>query len=79
MLYQSSNNVLTIFRSIADTDGPTIADMFYETLFEDAGSTTGSCRCDTTKAAQALHIAVKKLRCKNVSFVRWVPFIYLGR
>ena len=40
---------------------------------------TGSSQCDTTKAARALHLAVKKLRSENASFVRWVPFIHLGK
>jgi hypothetical protein len=34
---------------------------------------------DTTQAARALHFAVTKLRSENVSFVRLVPFIHLGR
>jgi hypothetical protein len=34
---------------------------------------------DTTQAARALHLAVAKLRSKNAAFVRWVPFIHLGR
>jgi hypothetical protein len=34
---------------------------------------------DTTQAAQALHLAVAKLRDEeNCSFERWVPFIHLG-
>ena len=36
-------------------------------------------RPDITQAAQALHLAVAKLRAENVSFARWVPFIHLGR
>jgi hypothetical protein len=68
------------FRSIADPDGPIIADTFYANLFESNGSITmDGFRPDTTQAARALHIAVAKLRSENVSFVRWVPFIHLGR
>jgi len=69
------NNILIIVRSIADPDGPTVADTFYESLFTGC-SATGP---DTTQAAQALHRAIAKLRSENVSFVRWVPFIHLGR
>lgn len=29
--------------------------------------------------AKALHLAVVKLRSEGISFVCWVPFIYLGR
>jgi hypothetical protein len=34
---------------------------------------------DLTKAAEALHIAVAKLRADpSVSFRRWVPFVHYG-
>lgn len=66
---------LIIFRSIADVDGPKIADTFYHNLFK----RTASSGPDTSQAARALHIAVARLRSENVSFVRWVPFIHLGR
>jgi hypothetical protein len=71
------NSVLIAFRSISDIDGPTIADTFYKILFKD--TTTANPRPDTTQAARALHLAVAKLRSEGVSFVRWVPFIHLGR
>ena len=71
---------LMVFRSVSDADGPKIADTFYETLFERNGSATkGFVRPDTTQAARALHLAVAKLRSEHVSFIRWVPFIHLGR
>jgi hypothetical protein len=74
------NNGLIIFRSIADVDGPKIADTFYENLFKKHGAIiTDASGPDTTQAAQALHLAVAKLRSENVSFVRWVPFIHLRR
>jgi hypothetical protein len=63
-------------RSIADVDGPKIANSFYADFFKGYSSTTGP---DTTQAARALHRAVTKLRSENASFVRWVPFIHLGR
>jgi len=69
------NNILIIVRSIADPDGPIVADTFYESLFKGCCSATGP---DTTQAARALHCAIAKLRSENVSFVRWVPFIHLG-
>lgn len=67
------------FRSIADSDGPKIADTFYENLFEATSSNTNSSRPDTIPVARALHLAVAKLRSENVSFSRWVPFVHLGR
>ena len=71
------NNVLIVFRSIADADGPKIADSFYEYLFKDYEM--DNIGPDMTQAARALHHAVAKLRSEIVSFARWVPFIHLGR
>ena len=63
---------------MADIDGPTIADSFYEELFRDSDGRP-ALEPDTTKSAQALHVAVKKLRSQNVSFGRWIPFIHIGK
>lgn len=62
-------------------DGPEVADTFYEYLFKEMNSgTENSFRLDTTRAARALHLAVANLRCeKKASYLRWVPFIHLGR
>ena len=65
-------------RSIADADGPKIADSFYEYLFRNYKK-VDNVGPDTTQAARALHHAVAKLRSENASFARWVPFIHLGR
>jgi hypothetical protein len=74
------NDVLIIYRSISDFDGPKIADTFYENIFKGHNSTsTNPSGPDTTQVARALHLAVAKLRAENVSLVRWVPFIHLGR
>ena len=62
-------------RTIHDEDAPDVVDSFYRHLFKD-GSTRHP---DTTEAARALHLAVKKIRNeKKCSFERWVPFIHLG-
>ena len=61
-----------------DQKGPTIADAFYEELFRDPNGKL-TLVPDTTKSAQALHIAVKKLCSHNVPFRRWVPFIRMGK
>jgi hypothetical protein len=60
-----------------DKDGPDVADTFYRHLFQvnDQGDVQPP---DTTQAARALHLAVKKLRENGCSFKRWVPFIHLG-
>lgn len=77
ILLSIGNNVLIVFRSIADADGPKITDSFYEHLFKEYEM--DSIGPDTTQAARALHHAVAKLRSEDVSFARWVPFIHLGR
>ena len=65
-------------REIADRDGPTIADTFYEELFRGPDGKPGL-EPDTRKSARALHVAVQKLRSQNASFARWVPFIHMGK
>lgn len=76
----ASDSDLIISRSIADADGPKVANSFYGNLFKGHGSTTTDISGpDTTQAARALHVAVAKLRSENASFVRWVPFVYLGK
>jgi len=82
LLFAGFRAVVATMWSISDADGPKIADTFYEILFKESGSTTGMTDRsgpDTTQAARALHLAVAKLRAENVSFVRWVPFIHMGR
>ena len=63
-----------------DADGPRIADSFYEVLSRDSTSTTNSRRTypDPSRAAEALHIAVAKLREDGASLARWVPFVHYG-
>ncbi|KAJ7927660.1 CHAT domain-containing protein [Mycena leptocephala] len=65
------------FRGVAmhDKDGPEVVDVFYNHIFR----TSSESHPDSTKAAEALHLAVKKLRTeKKASFQRWIPFIHLG-
>ncbi|KAF8198725.1 CHAT domain-containing protein [Mycena galopus ATCC 62051] len=62
--------------SIMDDDAPKVASDIYEHLFQT--SPPGS-----TRAAEALHLAVGKLRDSDgaggsKSFSRWVPFIHAG-
>ncbi|KAF8182738.1 CHAT domain-containing protein [Mycena galopus ATCC 62051] len=80
LLFAGFRGVVATMWSMDDRDGPKIADTFYEYLFK-------SCRPDTTppvfpdltQAAEALHVAVGKLREEqNIPFRRWVPFVYYG-
>ena len=61
-----------------DEDGPTIADTFYKEIFQGPDGKP-TLQPDTRKSAQALHVAIKKLRSNNVPFHRWVPFIHMGK
>ena len=63
-----------------DADGPKIADSFYEVLSRDPTSTPGTRRKypDPENAAEALHIAVTKLREEGAPLIRWVPFVHFG-
>jgi CHAT domain-containing protein len=72
MLAGYSGVIATIW-SIMDKDAPIIADHVYSKLFSDAEP-------DSTKAALALHHAVKTLRQKvgDSAFLSWVPFIHVG-
>jgi hypothetical protein len=64
-------NILTLFRSICDDDGPKVAKFFYEELF--AKETI-----DADDVAYALDAAVGKLRKEGVPLDRWAPFIHMG-
>ncbi|KIM81373.1 hypothetical protein PILCRDRAFT_821454 [Piloderma croceum F 1598] len=74
LLFAGFHGVVATLWSIHDADGPDIADTFYEHLFA-----SNAPRPDTTQAARALHHAVARLRSKKVSFLRWIPFVHLGR
>jgi len=65
--------IIATMWSIKDTDGPVIADHVYEELFKDTEP-------DSTRAALALHCAVKLLRQQvgDLAFLSWVPFIHVG-
>jgi hypothetical protein len=64
-------------RSINDHDGPTIADVLYEQLFQGVDEKVLD-EPDPNNSARTLHVTVKKLRSENVSFRRWFPFIHMG-
>ena len=79
-LYWLVNLGLIIFRAIRDEDAIKVADAFYEYFFQENNfDMDDAFQPDTTRAALALHHAVAKLRRENVPFIRWVPFIHLGR
>ncbi|KAJ7807941.1 CHAT domain-containing protein, partial [Mycena leptocephala] len=58
--------------SMNDSDGPTVAEIVYSHLFREGQQPTH------TDAAEALQLAVKELKSRNVPYERWVPFIHIG-
>ena len=56
-----SGHVSEMIMTPIDQDRPTIADAFFERLFQGSDGKP-ALEPDTTKPAQALHFAVKKLR-----------------
>ncbi|KAJ6576009.1 hypothetical protein DFH09DRAFT_1150199 [Mycena vulgaris] len=61
-----------------DPDGPKFAEAFYGHLFRNAHPNSNPpVFPDLSESAEALHLAVKKLRT-HVPFERWVPFVHYG-
>ncbi|KAJ7469123.1 CHAT domain-containing protein [Mycena latifolia] len=76
MLLAGYRGVIGTMWSISDADGPQVAGDVYAHLFTTSPP-------DSTRAAEALHLAVRKLRDSDraggmKSFSRWVPFIHVG-
>ncbi|KAJ7231539.1 TPR-like protein [Mycena rebaudengoi] len=74
MLLAGYRGVIGTMWSIDDNDAPQVAGDVYAHLLETSPP-------DPTRAAQALHLAVQKLREQpgsRKSFLHWVPFIHFG-
>jgi CHAT domain-containing protein len=75
MLLAGYRGVIATMRSVNDEYAADIADDTYRRLFEDYGA-------DYTRAAEALHFAVQKVRKERESkgdfSFAWVPFIHMG-
>ncbi|KAJ7246212.1 CHAT domain-containing protein [Mycena rebaudengoi] len=80
LLFAGFRGVVATMWTMADVDGPKIAETFYEHLFKGCDANADPpILPDLTRAAKALHVAVTKLRADpNVSFRRWVPFVHYG-
>jgi CHAT domain-containing protein len=77
MLAAGYRGVIATMWSVMDQDAPQVARDVYGHLFKGKGTP------DPTKAAEALHLAINKLRegpgkTDNASFLSWVPFIHMG-
>jgi CHAT domain-containing protein len=76
LLLAGYRGVIATMWSIKDEDAPMIVDRVYSELFSDTEP-------DSTKAALALHHAVKRLREvkgdeNDSAFLSWVPLIHVG-
>jgi CHAT domain-containing protein len=71
MLSAGYRSVIGTMWSIMDHDAPNVTADVYEHLFKTSPP-------DHTRAAEALHLAVRKLQDRNKSFFHWVPFIHMG-
>ncbi|KAJ7249064.1 hypothetical protein C8J57DRAFT_1357558, partial [Mycena rebaudengoi] len=80
LFFAGFGGVIATMWTMNDNDGPKIADTFYEYLFQDCSPDSVSPRVpDLSKAAKALHLAVKALyREPGMTFARWVPFVHHG-
>ncbi|KAJ6598700.1 CHAT domain-containing protein [Mycena sp. CBHHK59/15] len=80
LLFAGFRGVVATMWTMADQDGPKIADIFYEHLFRNCDATSNPPVIpDLTEAAHALHLAVAKLREEpDIPFMRWVPFVHYG-
>ncbi|KAJ1299891.1 hypothetical protein OPQ81_005011 [Rhizoctonia solani] len=74
MLMAGYSSVIGTMWSVVDADAPLIADKVYEELMKEGKVGNG-------EAGKALHEAVGALRDKigEKEFVRWVPYIHIGR
>ncbi|KAJ7429460.1 CHAT domain-containing protein [Mycena galericulata] len=74
MLLAGYRGIVATMWSIMDTDAPRVAGNVYEHLFKTLPP-------DPTRAAEALHFAIRKLREESggqKSFFHWVPYIHVG-
>ncbi|CAG8586082.1 4798_t:CDS:1 [Acaulospora colombiana] len=73
MLLAGYRGVVATMWSIQDDLAPEVTDSFYAHIMQ------GDERPDNTKAAEALHFSIQKLRKKpNIPLTAWIPFVHLG-
>jgi CHAT domain-containing protein len=75
--YCGFRSVVGTMWAMADADGADLSKHFYKTLFADKADQNGVAYHE--RSAQALQIAVQKLRKKRgVTLERWVNFVHYG-
>ncbi|KAJ7879170.1 tetratricopeptide repeat-containing protein [Mycena leptocephala] len=79
LLFAGFRSVVATMWTIKDPDCPEIAEVFYSHLFRNADPTSSlPVFPDISESAEALHLAVKKLRTK-VPLLQWIPFVHYGK
>ncbi|TFK38942.1 CHAT domain-containing protein [Crucibulum laeve] len=76
LLFAGFSEVVATMWNISDQDGPDVADAFYGHIFQNGSGMSPN--PNISRAAEALHLAVAKLRRKQIPFSRWIPFIHIG-
>jgi len=77
MLLAGYRSVIATMWSIGDSEAPEVAQSVYEQLFTREGDGERGMP-DARRAARALHVAIGRLRSRDVPFISWVPFIHVG-
>ncbi|KAJ6487303.1 CHAT domain-containing protein, partial [Mycena vulgaris] len=78
LLFAGFRSVVATMWTMHDPDGPEVAEAFYGHLFRNAEAKSNPpVFPNLGESAEALHLAVKKLRT-HVGFARWVPFVHYG-
>lgn len=72
LLFAGFCGVVGTMWSVADVDCPPLAQIMYRRLFQKDKTP------DVARAANALHLAVRAMRKKGLSFQRWANFVHMG-
>ncbi|KAG8958533.1 hypothetical protein FRC03_009034 [Tulasnella sp. 419] len=74
--FSGFRSVIGTLYAMADLDGPSVAQEVYKHMFRRVELQEGT--VDFRDAAEALHLATKKLRDSKVPVERWINFIHIG-
>ncbi|KAJ7513304.1 hypothetical protein B0H11DRAFT_1698500 [Mycena galericulata] len=77
-LFAGFRSVVVTMWTMRDPDGHEVAEAFYGHLFRNTDPSSNlPVFPDLNESAEALHLAVKKLKT-HVPFAHWVPFVHYG-
>ncbi|KAG2099594.1 CHAT domain-containing protein, partial [Suillus discolor] len=72
MQFSGFHSVIGSMWSVKDEVAQEVVSGFYENLINDSG------RLDCTRAAMALHKALKKLQRGDIPLEQWIVFVHIG-